>query len=265
MDELRKSVLYVDYAATLRAASLMEARCSSTISAERRFDIVVGLKRGLDPSMVVEYMEKESIEFALQLCSPEFTLKRTALFRSAEPKAIKLLLEWPVLIPAYMYLAQCFHCEEMSCVEDFGLAAEVIADNVLHLVGQDCSISQRQALSWIDIVLCMNESDVLHHRDDRRARLARVIRCTFAKTPSVAEQGTWCQDRDGEEEHGLGNRRWLKVEYALKGRNIGPYMELAWLATVARKGTTSIVAWTPPKRQKGVERIAKGSSHKRLK
>jgi hypothetical protein len=116
MDDLRKSVLYVDYAATLRAASLMEARCNSTISAERRFDIVVGLKRGLDPSMVVEYMEKESIEFALQLCSPEFTLQRNALLRSAEPKAIKLLLEWPVLIPAYMYLAQCFHCDEIKCM-----------------------------------------------------------------------------------------------------------------------------------------------------
>jgi hypothetical protein len=71
MEIVRKSVLYSDYTATLRAASLREARCNNTISAEQRFDIVLGLKRGLDPSMVVEYMEKESI-------SPEvtFTKKR---------------------------------------------------------------------------------------------------------------------------------------------------------------------------------------------
>jgi hypothetical protein len=71
MEIVRKSVLYSDYTATLRAASLREARCNNTISAEQRFDIVLGLKRGLVPSMVVEFLEMESI-------SPEvtFTKKR---------------------------------------------------------------------------------------------------------------------------------------------------------------------------------------------
>ena len=191
-------------------------------------------------------------------------MEKGAVLRE-EPNAISFLLERPALILGYMYVAQCFHCEEMSCMDDFCLAAEIIAENLMFLAGLDSLISQRQARSWIDIVLCMNESDVLHHRDDRRALLVQVIRCTFAKTPSVAEQGTWCQVRDSEEEYCIWNRLWLNAEYALKGRNIGPYKELAWLATAARKGHTSIVAWTPPKRLKGPEVTGMESEAKKVK
>jgi hypothetical protein len=136
----------------------------------------------------------------------------------------------------------------MSCLEDFCPTAEVIADTVLHLAGKDCSISQRQARSWIHIVNCMRAADVVHDREDRRALILQVIRCTFMKTPSAAQQGTWTRQVYGGEDHALWRRLWVKVEYALQGKNIGVYKELAWLANVSRKAPPSIVSGTARKR-----------------
>jgi hypothetical protein len=182
-----------------------------------------------------------------------------------ELKAIKLLMDWPALIPPYMYLAQCFHCEEMSCMEDFGLTAEVITDNVLSLAGLDCSITQRQALSWIDIVHCMLESDVFNEREDRRSLVLQFLRCTFMQAPLAAQPGTWTERVDGGEDHSVWSRLRLQVEYALQGKIIGAYEDLAWLANVYVEAPPSIVSGTGRKRHIGANATPMESERKKIR
>ena len=150
-------------------------------------------------------------------------------------------------------------------MEDFGLTAEVITDSVLCLAVLDCSISQRQALSWIDIVHCMLETDVFKEREDRRSLLLQVIRRTFLNGPSAVPAGTWIERRVSPEVHSVLRRLRLKVECALQGTFLGAYKELAWLVNASVEAPQSIVPCTGTKCHIGGSTTPIGSERKKAR
>jgi hypothetical protein len=200
--------------------------------------------QGLDPSSAEQSISLDSIGFALALCSPDVTVQAKAALLRDDARAIEYLRHWTALIPAYMYVAQRFHCAEMSCMEDFGLNASLVAESLLALAYDELQITQGQARAWLNIVHAMKDRADLMHAVDQYRLLKEVLCCTFGE-PYQGFEYIPCLDDDHLEErkvHFLQLGR--EVGKALAGRNVAPFKHLQWLVTAGREEHDGVVPCT---------------------
>jgi len=178
---LLSSSLYEDFLAERRAVRLREARHSPALSPKERICMVVELTQGLDPSNAEHSITLDSKGFALALCIQDVTVQEKAALLREETRAIEYLRHWTALIPAYMYVAQCFHNSEMSCLEDFDLNAGLVAESLLAFNFDEIQITQDQARAWLKIVQAMKAIGDLMHAVDQFLLLKQVLCCIFGE------------------------------------------------------------------------------------
>jgi hypothetical protein len=177
--------------------------------------------------------DQGSLAFGPTLCAPCLSFATKVAFLQRELKSVELLRERPALIPQYMYVAQCLHCAEMSSLDDYGLTSRCVVDNLLVLAESQCEIWQPQARSWLDIVACLQKSQVIHASSDRSRVLCSVLDCTFGEESSTGEGLKSIGKAMNAQAKVQLLELWRTVKRALQGRTFALQPDLVWLASVA--------------------------------